>query len=148
MARIEHTIEVNVPLQAVYNQWTQFEEFPRFMEGVREVRQLDDVHLHWRADRSGREVEWDSEITDQVPDQHIAWRDLSGPGNTGVVNFYPVDESKTRVQLVMESHPHGTYAPIISTSIDPTCLAQFGPCRECIARLTTRCRADGSRYRI
>jgi HSP20 family molecular chaperone IbpA/uncharacterized protein YndB with AHSA1/START domain len=106
MARIEHTIEVNVPLQAVYNQWTQFEEFPRFMEGVREVRQLDDVHLHWRADRSGREVEWDSEITDQVPDQHIAWRDLSGPGNTGVVNFYPVDESKTRVQLVMESHPH------------------------------------------
>ncbi|MDQ9170459.1 Hsp20 family protein [Oxalobacteraceae bacterium R-40] len=106
MARIEHTVEVNAPLQAVYNQWTQFEEFPRFMEGVREVRQLDDVHLHWRADRSGRQVEWDSEITDQVPDQHIAWRDLSGPGNTGVVNFYPVDESKTRVQLVMESHPH------------------------------------------
>ncbi len=105
MARIEHTIEVNVPLQVVYNQWTQFEEFPRFMEGVREVRQLDDVHLHWRADRSGHEVEWDSEITDQVPDQHIAWRDVSGPGNTGVVNFFPVDESKTRVQLVMESHP-------------------------------------------
>jgi HSP20 family molecular chaperone IbpA/uncharacterized protein YndB with AHSA1/START domain len=110
MARIEHTIEVNVPLQAVYNQWTQFEEFPRFMEGVREVRQLDDVHLHWRADRSGREVEWDSEITDQVPDQHIAWRDLSGPGNTGVLNFFPVDEGKTRVQLVLESHPHVTPA--------------------------------------
>jgi HSP20 family molecular chaperone IbpA/uncharacterized protein YndB with AHSA1/START domain len=106
MARIEHTIEVNVPLQTVYNQWTQFEEFPRFMEGVREVRQLDDVHLHWRADRSGKEVEWESEITDQVPDQHIAWRDTSGPGNSGVVNFFPVDESKTRVQLVLESHPH------------------------------------------
>jgi HSP20 family molecular chaperone IbpA/uncharacterized protein YndB with AHSA1/START domain len=106
MARIEHTVEVNVPLQAAYNQWTQFEEFPRFMEGVREVTQLDDVHLRWRADRNGKEVEWDSEITDQVPDQHIAWRDTSGPGNTGVVNFFPVDESNTRVQIVMESHPH------------------------------------------
>lgn len=106
MARIEHTVEVNVPLQVVYNQWTQFEDFPRFMEGVQEVRQLDDVHLHWRADRSGRQVEWDSEITDQVPDHHIAWRDISGPGNSGVVNFYPVGEGKTRVQLVMESHPN------------------------------------------
>ncbi|MGV3741003.1 MAG: Hsp20 family protein [Burkholderiaceae bacterium] len=130
MARIEHTIEVNVPLQVVYNQWTQFEDFPRFMEGVHEVRQLDDVHLHWRADRSGHEVEWDSEITDQVPDQHIAWRDVSGPGNTGVVNFFPVDESKTRVQLVMESHPHvppseAANAELITTQRIEQDLARF-----------------------
>ena len=105
MARIEHTIEVNVPLHAAYNQWTQFEEFPRFMEGVREVKQLDDAHLHWRVDRNGREMEWDSEITDQVPDHHIAWRDTTGPGNSGSVNFYPVEEDKTRIQLVMETHP-------------------------------------------
>lgn len=103
MARIEHIIEVNVPLSAVYNQWTQFEDFPRFMTGVQEVTQLDDAHLHWRAERHGKEMEWDSEITDQVPDQHIAWRDTSGPGNAGSVSFYPVDQSKTRVQLILET---------------------------------------------
>jgi HSP20 family molecular chaperone IbpA len=105
MARIEHTIEVNVPLHAVYNQWTQFEQFPRFMEDVQEVRQLDDAHLHWRAHRHGSDVEWNSEIVDQVPDSHIAWRDTGGPGNSGKVNFFPVGEDKTRVQLVMEYEP-------------------------------------------
>ena len=68
----EKQIEVDVPVRTVYNQWTQFEDFPRFMEGVREVRQLDDAHLHWRADRHGRTVEWDSEIVEQVPDSSDA----------------------------------------------------------------------------
>ena len=90
MARIEQSVEVNVPVRTAYNQWTQFEEFPRFMQWVREVRQLDDAHLHWRVDRNGEKVEWDSEITDQVPDQHIAWRDISGPMNSGSITFYPM----------------------------------------------------------
>jgi HSP20 family molecular chaperone IbpA len=105
MARIEQSIEVNVPVHAVYSQWTQFEEFPRFMEGVQEVRQLDDAHLHWRADRHGRQVEWDSEITDQVLDQHIAWRDVSGPNNTGSIRFQSVQADKTRVQIIMDCQP-------------------------------------------
>ncbi len=105
MARIEQSIEVNVPVRAVYNQWTQFEDFPRFMEGVHEVRQLDDAHLHWRADRHGTQVEWDSEITDQVPDRHIAWRDTSGPKNSGSVRFESVQTDRTRVQITMECAP-------------------------------------------
>ncbi|HEV7619102.1 MAG TPA: Hsp20 family protein [Burkholderiaceae bacterium] len=105
MARIEQSVEVNVPVHTAYNQWTQFEEFPRFMQWVREVRQLDDAHLHWRVDRNGEEVEWDSEITDQVPDQHIAWRDISGPMNSGSITFYPMQPDKTRVQMTMECEP-------------------------------------------
>lgn len=102
MRQIRHSIEVNVPLRAAYNQWTQFEDFPRFMEGVLEVRQRDDVHIHWRAERHGRSVEWDSEIVDQVPDQLIAWRDVGGPGNHGSLHFYPVGEDQTRIELRMD----------------------------------------------
>ncbi len=105
MASIRQSVEVRVPLAAAYNQWTQFEEFPRFMEGVREVRQLDDTHLHWRADRYGRTVEWDSEITEQVPDQHIVWRDIGGPGNHGSVRFRALQQDLTRIDLDMELAP-------------------------------------------
>ena len=73
MASIEKNIEVDVPVRTAYNQWTQFEEFPRFMEGVVEVRQLDDTHLHWKATVGGKELEWDAVITEQLPDQRIAW---------------------------------------------------------------------------
>ncbi len=102
MTHIRHSIDVNAPLRAAYNQWTQFEDFPRFMEGVHEVRQLDDAHLHWRADRQGREIEWDSEIVEQVPDQLIAWRDVGGPGNHGCIRFSPLTEDATRVELEMD----------------------------------------------
>lgn len=105
MTSIRQSVEVQVPLATAYNQWTQFEEFPRFMEGVREVRQLDDAHLHWRADRHGRTVEWDSEITEQVPDQLIAWRDIGGPGNQGSVRFQPLQPDRTRIDLEMELAP-------------------------------------------
>ncbi len=105
MASIRQSVEIRVPLAAAYNQWTQFENFPRFMEGVREVTQLDDAHLHWRADRRGRTVEWDSEITEQVPDQLIAWRDIGGPGNSGSVRFQPLQQDLTRVDLDMELAP-------------------------------------------
>lgn len=102
MPQIRHSIEVNVPLRTAYNQWTQFEDFPRFMQGVLEVHQKDDVHLHWRAERHGHHVEWDSEITDQVPDQVIAWRDVDGPRNHGSIHFYPVREDQTRIELSMD----------------------------------------------
>ena len=110
MTRIAQSIEVNVPVRIAYNEWTQFEEFPRFMEGVREVRQLDPAHLHWRAARNGAEVEWDSEITDQVPDHHIAWRDTSGPKNAGSIDFEPVQPDKTRVHLTIECNPSGAWS--------------------------------------
>ncbi len=105
MASIRQSVEVRVSLAAAYGQWTQFDQFPHFMEGVREVYQLDDTHLHWRADRHGRTVEWDSEITEQVPDQHIAWRDIGGPGNHGSVRFQPLQQNLTRVDLEMELAP-------------------------------------------
>lgn len=110
MARIEHSVEVNLPVQAVYEQWTQFEDFPRFMEGVREVRQLDDAHIQWRAMRHGQEKQWQSEILDQIPCQHIVWRDVDGSGNTGRVNFNAVGEDKTRVQMIMEAAKSSTPA--------------------------------------
>ena len=104
---VEDSIEVNVPVSTAYNQWTQFEEFPQFMKGVREVRQIDDTHLHWRAEIGGKEEEWDAEITEQIPDQRIAWRSTGGARNSGVVSFYSINDSKTRVVLKMEYGPRG-----------------------------------------
>ena len=104
---IEREIEVNAPLRAVYNQWTQFEEFPRFMQGVEKVKQLDDKRLHWHADIGFKEKEWDAEIVDQVPDQRIAWRSTSGAPNGGSVSFQPVDANRTRVKLRLHYSPEG-----------------------------------------
>jgi uncharacterized membrane protein len=104
---VENSIEVNVPVSTAYNQWTQFEEFPRFMKGVREVRQIDDTHSHWRAEIAGKEEEWDAEITEQIPDQRIAWHSTSGAKNSGVVSFYGISDSKTRVVLKMDYGPQG-----------------------------------------
>ena len=78
MSSIEKNIEVDVPVRTAYNQWTQFEEFPRFMEGVKEVRQLDAKRLHWRAEIGGKELDWTAEITQQLPDERITWRSTSG----------------------------------------------------------------------
>ena len=105
MENIEQNIEVNAPIDMVYNQWTQFEEFPRFMEGVREVRQLDDKRLHWRAEIGGKEKEWQAEIMRQVPDQVIAWRSTSGARNEGEVRFDKAADGKTRVTLTMRYEP-------------------------------------------
>jgi uncharacterized membrane protein len=99
METIEKSIEVDAPIRAVYNQWTQFEEFPEFMKGIEEVRQLDDKRLHWRANIGGKEKEWDAEIYEQVPDQRIAWRSISGAPNTGIVSFQSVSDNRTRITL-------------------------------------------------
>ena len=107
MARAEKSIEVKAPLRAVYNQWTQFEEFPRFMDGVKEVQQLDDTHLHWCAKVGGKDLEWDAEIVEQVPDQCIAWRSTTGKQNAGEVHFDPVGPECTRVSLAMDYDPEG-----------------------------------------
>jgi uncharacterized membrane protein len=108
MARIEKSIEVRCPVRTVYNQWTQFEEFPRFMTGVKEVRQLDDTHVHWHAEVWGKDKEWDSEITEQVPDQRIAWRSTSGDApNAGSVHFEKLGEDRTRITLMMAYEPQG-----------------------------------------
>ncbi|MGB6055087.1 MAG: SRPBCC family protein [Burkholderiaceae bacterium] len=104
---IEESIEVELPVQAAYNQWTQFEDFPKFMDNVREVRQLDDRHLHWRAEVAGKEQEWDAEITEQIPDKRIAWRSISGAQSAGVVTFHKISDSRTRIMLQMDYTPRG-----------------------------------------
>jgi uncharacterized membrane protein len=98
---------VKVPASVAYNQWTQFEKFPEFMAGVKEVRQLDEGHLHWRAEIAGREEEWDAEITEQIPDQHIAWHNTSGATNSGVVTFHRLSDGSSRIMLQMEYEPRG-----------------------------------------
>ncbi len=108
MEQVEKTVEVERPLSTVYNQWTQFEEFPEFMEGVKEVRQLDDTHLHWRAEIWGKEKEWDAEITEQDPDRRISWRSTSGARNAGTVRFEPLGPDRTRVRLTMAYEPEDT----------------------------------------
>ncbi len=107
MSKLEKSIDVDVPVRTAYDQWTQFEEFPRFMEGVQEVRQLDDKRLHWRAEVGGREVEWESEITQQVPDERIGWRSSSGAKNAGSVSFYPLGANRVRLTLRLEIEPEG-----------------------------------------
>ena len=107
MASVVESIDVNVPLSVAYNQWTQFEEFPRFMEGVTSVTQTDDTHLHWVAEVGGVEREWDAEITEQHPDERVAWRATSGAQNAGVVTFHRIDDTTTRVTLQLDADPEG-----------------------------------------
>jgi len=107
MASVVGSIDVTAPVSTVYNQWTQFEEFPRFMEGVKSVTQTDDTHLHWVAEVAGREVEWDAEITEQHPDERVAWRATSGAENAGVVTFHRIDDETTRVTLQLDADPEG-----------------------------------------
>ena len=107
MSTIEKSIDVNVPVRTAYNQWTQFEEFPRFMEGVKEVQQLDNTHLHWKADIAGKEKEWDAEITEQTPDQRIAWTSRGGAINGGVVTFHRRSDATSTVMLQLAYDPQG-----------------------------------------
>jgi uncharacterized membrane protein len=107
MGRYEHSVDVAVPVRTAYNQWTQFEEFPRFMEGVEELQQLDDTHLLWVAGIGGQRREWKAEITEQRPDERIAWRSLDGATHAGVVTFHRLGDAQTRVMLQMEYEPEG-----------------------------------------
>jgi uncharacterized membrane protein len=101
-------IEVNVPVSTAYNQWTQFEEFPDFMEGVDEVNQLDDALVHWVVTVAGKKAEWDAKITEQEPDRRIAWESIDGKQNAGSVSFEPAGSgSRTRIRLQMSYKPEG-----------------------------------------
>jgi uncharacterized membrane protein len=107
MSSIEESVEIEVPVRTAYDQWTQFEEFPRFMEGVESVRQVDDTHLHWVAEIAGQRREWDAEITEQHPDERIAWTSTSGQRNAGVVTFHRVSDDRTKVMLQIDHDPDG-----------------------------------------
>jgi uncharacterized membrane protein len=101
------SIDVNVPIQTAYNQWTQFEEFPRFMDGVEEVKQVSDTLTHWKVKIGGVAREYDAKITEQLPDERISWTSVDGPDNAGVVTFHRIDENTTRVTLQLEAEPDG-----------------------------------------
>ena len=104
---IEESIEVNVPVSTAYNQWTQFEDFPLFMEGVDHVQQLDDTRLHWVATIGGKTAEWDAKILEQHPDKQISWISEDGKKTRGTVTFEPIGDNKTRVHLSMSYQAEG-----------------------------------------
>lgn len=108
MSKVKESIDVDVPLHSAYNQWTQFESFPHFMDGVEEVRQVDERHSHWTTKVAGARREFDTEIVDQLPDERISWRTVGGDVHQkGVVTFQRLDDAHTRVSLAMDFEPHG-----------------------------------------
>jgi uncharacterized membrane protein len=107
MPRFEDSIDVAVPVRAAYDAWTQFEDFPQFMDGVDRVVQLDDKHLEWTATVAGRQKQWTAEITDQTPDTRIAWKSVDGADNAGAVLFEPLGPDHTRVTLKLDADPEG-----------------------------------------
>ncbi len=107
MSSIQQSIDVDVPVSTAYNQWTQFEEFPRFMSGVESISQQDDAHLHWVVTVGGVEREFDAEITEQHPDERVAWRSVDGPQHAGVVTFHRLSDAQTRVTLQLDWEPEG-----------------------------------------
>jgi uncharacterized membrane protein len=107
MATVDKSIVVDVPVSAAYNQWTQFEEFPKFMEGVEEVSQQTDSRVHWRTRIAGKEQEWDAEIVQQLPDRRVAWKSIDGTANSGEVVFEPIDSRRTKIVAHMEYEPEG-----------------------------------------
>jgi uncharacterized membrane protein len=107
VATVEQSIDANVPVRVAYDQWTQFEEFPRCMEGVKSVKQLDGTHVRWVAEVAGVEKEWDAEITEQHPEERIAWQSTSGARNAGAVTFHRLDDDHARVTLQMDVEPEG-----------------------------------------
>jgi uncharacterized membrane protein len=107
MSGVTEHIDVAVPIRTAYNQWTQFEEFPQFMEGVEEIRQLSDTSTHWKTEIAGVKREFDAEITEQIPDERVAWKSTDGTHHAGVVTFHRLDDNNTRVTAQMEFEPQG-----------------------------------------
>jgi uncharacterized membrane protein len=109
MPKIHDSIEVQVPVQQAYNQWTQFEDFPKFMESIQSVQQLDDTHIHWVAEIAGEAREWTTEITEQQPDEKVAWKTIEGEvKNDGVVSFEQIARDRTRVNVQMDVEGEST----------------------------------------
>jgi uncharacterized membrane protein len=107
MSEVIETVDVTVPVRTAYNQWTQFTEFPRFMEGVEEIRQVSDTLTHWKISIGGVEREFDAKITEQRPDERVAWTSVDGTGHAGVVTFHRLNDTSTRVTLQLDTAPEG-----------------------------------------
>jgi uncharacterized membrane protein len=107
VSQIIESIDVDVPVRVAYDQWTQFEEFPQFMEAVEKVEQLDDTTLRWTAEIAGVSKTWKARVTEQTPDQRIAWTSIDGAENAGVVTFHRLDDRKARVTLQLDVEPEG-----------------------------------------
>ncbi|MGN9909536.1 SRPBCC family protein [Phytohabitans sp. LJ34] len=107
MGGVTESVDVAVPVRTAYNQWTQFEEFPRFMEGVQEVRQLSDTMTHWKTEIAGVKREFDARITEQIPDERVAWTSTEGTRQAGVVTFHRLDDTHSRVTAQVEFEPDG-----------------------------------------
>jgi uncharacterized membrane protein len=107
MSTTTASVDVNRPIDVVYNQWTQFESFPEFMEGVERIEQRDDTHLHWVIKVGGVTREFDATVTEQHPDERVAWKSDSGPDHAGVVTFHRLDDDNTRVTTQMDVDPEG-----------------------------------------
>ncbi len=111
----QFSVDVDAPVRVAYDQWTQFEEFPRFMNAVTETRQIADDMVHWRVDIGGISREFDTVITEQTPDQRVAWKTIDGPDHAGVVTFHPLDDHTTRVTLQMDYDPEGFFENVADT---------------------------------
>ncbi len=107
MASVTKSIDVHVPISTVYNQWTQFETFPEFMGGVDQVTQLDDRRLHWKVTVGGQTREFDAEVTEQNPEERVAWKSTDGETHAGVVTFHKLAEDETRVTVQLDWQPEG-----------------------------------------
>jgi uncharacterized membrane protein len=107
MAEVHESIEVNVPISTAYNQWTQFQEFPQFMENVESVTQIDDTHLRWVAEIGGQQQEWEAEIVRQEPDRVVAWKSVDGKGTSGEVKFEPLGSDRTKIDVTISWEPEG-----------------------------------------
>jgi uncharacterized membrane protein len=103
MSQVQESIRVGVPVRTAYNQWTQFEEFPRFMDGVDRIEQIDDTHLRWTVSMMGRQEEFTAVITEQIPDTRIAWTTTDGPHHAGAVDFHRIDDDETQIMVVMDA---------------------------------------------
>jgi uncharacterized membrane protein len=125
---IESSVRVRVPVHTAYNQWTQFEEFPLFMAAVKEVRQIDDRHVHWVTEIAGNREEWDAEITHQIPDQRIAWRSVDGVRHAGAVDFRPLGPDETEIRVRMMYQPEGA-VEVIGTALQAADLQVAGDLR-------------------
>ena len=107
MTNVTKSIDVNVPVTTAYNQWTQFESFPQFMKGVESITQLDDRRVHWKVSIGGQTREFDAEITEQHPDERVAWKTVEGKGNAGVVTFHKLSANESRVTVQIDWEPEG-----------------------------------------
>ena len=107
MSNVEQHVDVEVPVRTAYDQWTQFTQFPQFMDGVERIDQVTDTRTHWVTKIAGVTREFDAEITEQTPDQRIAWKAVDGASNAGVVTFHRLEEGKTRVMLQLDFEPEG-----------------------------------------